>query len=235
MSHTVKSFDHDLAELDRQVVALGEATEKLVSNANVALEPRAGSGVADVAAQVAKLALIERTCRDFALVLIAKRQPVAVDLRRIVAALRICDDYRRIFELASGVTQRSSVAKSLAEAPESRSAYGRLAEMVVDQLHTVNAGYRDRDAAVCRAVWERDLLVDGAYRAVFRSAVQMTTLKPPMTLTAVDLLFCSKNLERICDHVAAIADMSVFAWTGTRLPAVYLRPELVEESVAGAA
>jgi phosphate transport system protein len=101
--------------------------------------------------------------------------------------------------------------------PSLKKAYGRLAQLALDQMRTLRAAERDGDEELCRSVWRRDRLVDSAYADAFREAVHMLSLTPQTSFLVVDVLFCAKNLERVSDHVRTIADMIHFAKSGQHL------------------
>jgi phosphate transport system protein len=235
MDHTVKAFDDEIAELEGRVAELGDATEKLATAANAPLTNGERADPETLKTEHMKICELERTCAEFALVLIARRQPVACDLRTIVAALRIADDYKRIADLAIAIARRAGVAKSLSDLPSLNKAYGDLQSLIAEQLKSVRIAQRDRDEALCRAVWEMDRVVDEAYGQTFAAAVHMLALTPQTMLAVVDVLFCAKNLERIADHIATIADMVFFAKTGHRISPPAQGPGSVHEVVASAA
>lgn len=216
MNHTVRAFDADLADLDRCIVELGDAAEALLSDAEATLLQ---GGAADAAVRFAteKTRALAESCADRAIALIVKRQPVANDLRRIVAALRIADDYERIADLSRAIVEHGRLGAALDEAPSLKKVSTRLAHLALDQMRTLRGAERDGDEELCRLVWRRDRMVDAAYADAFREAVHMLSLTPQMSFVVVDVLFCAKNLERISDHVRTIADMIHFARTGEHL------------------
>lgn len=215
-THTVRSYDEDLAELTRAIVEMGGMAERQVADAIRALAERdveLASRVIDTDAKVD--ALEERIDQDVVR-LLALRQPMAIDLRLIAMALKISNDLERMSDYAVSIAKRS---KRLAEHPELRPLQrlpvigrGCLA-MVKDVIDA----YVERDADKAVEVWNRDREIDELYTSLFRELITYMLEDPRTISTCIDLLFVAKNLERIADHATNIAEKIVYIIHGTQI------------------
>jgi len=104
--HIVASFDQELKEIGRKVVEMGGQAERLVADSVTSLIRRDSALAQKVVLLDATVDQVQREIEDRAILVIAKRQPVAIDLREIVAAIRIANDLERIGDLAKNVGKR---------------------------------------------------------------------------------------------------------------------------------
>ncbi|MBV8398322.1 MAG: phosphate signaling complex protein PhoU, partial [Acetobacteraceae bacterium] len=148
---------------------------------------------------------------------LALRQPVAGDLRQVVAALKITGDLERIGDYASNVAKRSIVLDQFVM-PYSLGGLGHMARMVQENLKlTIDAtGEQDSDKAT--EVWRSDQIVDDLYNAIFRELITYMMEDPRNITPCTHLLFIAKNLERIGDHATNVAETVFYAVTGETLP-----------------
>jgi phosphate transport system protein len=145
---------------------------------------------------------------------IARRQPMAVDLREIVSAMRIANDLERVGDLAKNVAKRV-VAIGEQRSPVTLAAgLESLSLRVADQLEAVLKAYRNRDATAALAVWEADDAIDALFTSLFRELLTYMMEDPRSIGYCTHLLFCAKNLERVGDHATNIAETAHFVITG---------------------
>src|ERR1700748_2909315 len=104
--HTIKAFDADLQDLVRVVVEMGGLAERQIVNSIEALDKRDLALPQRVISQDAKIAALQREIEEKAILTIARRQPMAVDLREVVGALRLCNDLERVGDLAKNIAKR---------------------------------------------------------------------------------------------------------------------------------
>ncbi|MFQ3596161.1 MAG: phosphate signaling complex protein PhoU [Sphingomonadaceae bacterium] len=214
--HTVKSFDEELDELRTLVSQMGGLAEAQIAAAIDALVRRDREAGLEVAANDAALDRMESEAEALAISIIARRSPMADDLRELVAALKISAIIERIGDYAKNIGKRaSSMALSapvqpVVIIPE----MGRLtASMVKDALDA----YVERDARLAIDVMMRDTSVDDFYNSLFRSLLTYMMENPHHITPSAHLLFIAKNLERIGDHATNIAEMVHFQVTGQHL------------------
>jgi phosphate transport system protein len=164
----------------------------------------------------AELDSLEDRIDDAAVRLIALRQPMAIDLREVIAALKISSDLERIGDYAANVAKRS-IALNQAPPVPSASAIPRLARLVQNILKDTLDAYGERDAERAIDVWHRDEEVDEMYTGLFRELLTYMMEDVRNITPCTHLLFIAKNIERMGDHATNIAEIIHFLVTGKRL------------------
>lgn len=149
---------------------------------------------------------LQREIEEKAVVTIARRQPMAIDLREIVGALRISNDLERIGDRAENIAKRALLLTDGLRINEVMPQLQHMAQLVVDQLDMVLRSYDERDVALALTVWNKDRDVDAVDNALFRELLTYMMENPRNITFCTHLLFCPKNLERIGDHATNIAE-----------------------------
>ncbi|WP_294540107.1 phosphate signaling complex protein PhoU [uncultured Rhodoblastus sp.] len=216
--HTVKSFDAELETLDRYIAEMGGIAEKMLADAMDALAGMNSELAQKVVAADPRLDGLQRTVEDFAVHTIAKRQPLAVDLREIIGAIRISADLERIGDLAKNIAKRTTKIAGESRIPRSVVGLKSMHDVAATQLNDVLDAFAQRDAERARAVWKRDAELDSLEDSVFRDLLTFMMEDPRNITFCTHLLFCSKNLERVGDHTTNIAETVVYIVTGESLP-----------------
>jgi phosphate transport system protein len=207
--HIVKSYDAEIERLSAEIAAMGElaiAQLEAAMNALVKRDSRAAQRVAD---NDDALDTRERDIGHGVLRLLALRQPIARDLREILAALRIASDIERIGDYAENVARRSITLNQSPPVPLA-SGLNTLAELAGDLVREVLRAYMARDALAARAAWERDAELDALYTSLFRELLTYMMEDPRSITACTHLLFIAKHLERIGDHATNIAEEAWF-------------------------
>jgi len=204
--HTTRVFDTDLVTLTRLVAQMGGLAQKQITDSIDALA-RYDVGLArQVIAADATVDDLQRQIEEKAVATIALRQPMAVDLRALVAMLRIANDLERIGDLAKNIGKR---VIALGGEPSQRQLIGGLrhmATLVISQLAAVLDSFVDRDPRKALRVWQGDKEVDALYVSLFRELLTYTMEDPGTISMCIHHLFCAKNIERIGDHATNIAE-----------------------------
>jgi phosphate transport system ATP-binding protein len=215
--HIVKAYDDELQALDRKIAEMGGLAEKMLADAADALSTLDAERARAVVALDPRLDALHRSVEDAAVLTIARRQPMAIDLREIVAAIRVAGDLERVGDLARNIARRS--LKIGGEQRVQRAVVGirAMAEFAGGQLKDVLDAYAQRDVENARAVWRRDQDLDALEDSVFRDLLTFMMEDPRNITFCTHLLFCSKNIERIGDHATNIAETVVFIATGENL------------------
>jgi phosphate transport system protein len=212
--HTVASFDSDLKVLDSMIGDMGDSARRALSDATRALISRDLVLAQHVIAADRAIDVLQHDIEERAVQTIARRQPMAVDLREIVSAMRIANDLERVGDLAKNVAKRV-VAIGDQRSPVTLAAgLESLSLRVGEQLGTVLNAYRNRDAAAAMAVWEADGAIDVLFTSLFRELLTYMMEDPRSIGYCTHLLFCAKNLERVGDHATNIAETAHFVITG---------------------
>jgi phosphate transport system protein len=211
--HFVKSYDQELTRLRNMMIEMGGIVENQMKLASDAILLRDAAAATRTVEEDPKVDALERDIEQFVIRLLALRQPMAVDLRHIVAALKITGDLERIGDYAANVAKRSIVLAQFS-LPYSLSGLAHMAQLVQEQLKLIidALGASDPDKAV--EVWRSDLVVDDIYNALFRELITYMMEDPRNITPCTHLLFIAKNLERIGDHATNIAETIYYAVKG---------------------
>ena len=215
--HTAKAFDVDLQELARKVTEMGGLAEKEVGDAVDALAKRDTVLAQRVMAVDITTDQLQREIEEKAILTIARRQPMAVDLRDIVAALRLANDLERIGDLAKNTGKRVLALTGEFHPQKLVRGVEHMSGMVLHQLKEVLDAYATRDAARALEVWHRDGEIDVLYTSLFRELLTYMMEDPRNISLCTHLLFCAKNIERIGDHATNIAETLHYLVTGQAL------------------
>ena len=215
--HTAKAFDADLQELARKVAEMGGLAEKEIADAVDALVKRDGGLAQRVIAADLVTDSLQRDIEEKAILTIARRQPMAVDLREIVAAMRVSSDLERVGDLAKNIAKR--VVALNGDFPPQKLIRGveHFADLVLTQLKLVLDSYAQRDTTKALAVWRGDDKVDAMYTSLFRELLTYMMEDPRNITFCTHLLFCAKNIERMGDHATNIAETVCYMVEGRPL------------------
>lgn len=204
--HTTKVFDTDLIKLTQKVAEMGGFAEKQVIDAMEALARQDIVLAHKVVAADPIIDDFQRQIEEKTIETIALRQPMAVDLRSLVAMLRIANDLERIGDLAKNIGKR---AIAMGDERAQRSLARGLRHMTtlaVAQLSAVLDSFVDRSPLKALKVWQSDKEIDALYVSLFRELLTYTMEDPGSISMCIHLLFCAKNIERIGDHATNIAE-----------------------------
>ncbi|HWM45464.1 MAG TPA: phosphate signaling complex protein PhoU [Xanthobacteraceae bacterium] len=215
--HTAKAFDVDLQDIARLVSEMGGLTEKQIGDAVDALskqdEPLARR-VIEIDAQVDHL---QREVEEKAVLTIARRQPMAVDLREVVGALRIANDLERIGDLAKNIAKRVPAIDRDIQLQKVMRGVEHMADLVLTQVKDVLDSYARRDLDKAMAVWRGDEEIDAVNNSLFRELLTYMMEDPRNITLCIHLLFCAKNIERMGDHATNIAETVYYMVEGHAL------------------
>ena len=221
MQHHIPSrpMSDELDQLTAEVARMGGLAEAQVSRRRrIRFAPSTMSALARAtAARDETLDTLDMEIERAAIRLIALRQPMAVDLRRTVSAMKISSNLERIGDLAKNIAKRSLIlADNDPAGPVTRS-IERMGKLVAGRLKEVLDAYTARELDRAIAVWSTDDEVDEHYDSLFRELLTYM-MGDPRTITAgAHLLFVAKNLERIGDHATNIAEIIHYETTGDDL------------------
>jgi len=230
VDHTVKAYDRELDTLERRIAEMGGIAEKMVIDAMDALANADTTLAHQVVATDPRLDALQRV-EDMTVMTIARRQPVAVDLRELIGAIRIAGDLERVGDLAKNIAKRTVKLGAEARVPRAIIGLKHMNEVANELLKDVLDAYAQRDAERAREVWERDIDLDALEDSVFRDLLTHMMEDPRNISFCAHLLFCSKNIERIGDHATNIAETVVYLVTGQPMPTE--RPHKRQESEIG--
>ncbi len=204
--HTAKAFDTDLQDLSRMVAEMGGLAEKQVADAVDALAKRDTTLAQRVTQADVNIDNLQREIEEMAVLTIARRQPMAVDLREVVGALRLANDLERIGDLAKNIAKRVIALNGEFPPPKLIRGVEHMTDLVLEQLKSVLDAYARRDLTAALAVWRGDEEVDAVCTSVFRELLTYMMEDPRNITFCIHLLFCAKNIERMGDHATNIAE-----------------------------
>jgi phosphate transport system protein len=204
--HTATAFDTDLQDIARMVAEMGGLAEKQIADSMDALARRDTALAQRITQADGTIDALQRDIEEKAILTIARRQPLAIDLREIVGALRLANDLERIGDLAKNIGKRVIALTDEFPPPKLIRGVQHMADLVLGQLKTVLDAYAQRDVAKAMAVWRGDEEIDAMTTSVFRELLTYMMEDPRNITFCIHLLFCAKNIERMGDHATNIAE-----------------------------
>ena len=216
--HTVKAYDRELDTIERLIAEMGGIAEKMVVDAVDALASADTVLAHQIVSTDARLDAMQREVEDLAVMTIARRQPVSIDLRELIGAIRVAGDLERVGDLAKNIAKRTIKIGAQSRVPRAMVGLKHMNEVATELMKDVLDAYAQRDAERAREVWERDIDLDALEDSVFRDLLTHMMEDPRNISFCAHLLFCSKNIERIGDHATNIAETVVYLVTGRPMP-----------------
>ena len=230
--HIAKAFDTDLEELNRMVAEMGGLAEKEIAEAVEALTRRDAELAVKIIATDAQVDALQREIEERAILTIARRQPMAVDLREVVSALRVANEIERIGDLAKNIAKRVLDLKGDFPSPKLIRGVEHMGALVLTQLKSVLDSYAARDVPAALEVWARDEEIDAMCVSLFRELLTYMMEDPRNISFCIHLLFSAKNIERMGDHATNIAETVHYMIKGQPIAAE--RPKADTTSLAAA-
>jgi phosphate transport system protein len=212
--HTAKAFDVDLHELGRKVAEMGGLAEKEIVDAVDAITRQDVDLASAVVVRDAQIDTMQREIEEKATLTIARRQPMAVDLREIVAALRVSNDLERIGDLAKNIGKRVIALEGDVWQPQVMRGLERMGNLALAQLKLVLDAYAARDLAAALSVWKGDEEIDAMCTSLFRELLTYMMEDPRNITFCIHVMFCAKNIERMGDHATNIAETVYYVIEG---------------------
>ena len=216
-THTMKAFDADLEELSRMVAEMGGLAEKEIADSIMALARRDLELAQRVIALDPSVDALQRAIEEKAILTIARRQPMAVDLRDIVGSLRVSNDLERIGDHAKNIAKRVLALDADIAFSQVIRGVEEMTKLVLAQVKQVLDAYASRDVAKALEVWRRDEEVDAVNNSLFRELLTYMMEDPRNITSCTHLLFCTQNIERMGDHATNIAETVYYMVEGRAL------------------
>ena len=214
--HTLTRIDTDLGGLAQAVTAMGDLAVTQVRAAVDVFQRHDLQAAAKVVRADDALDLQDAEIEKSAVRFIALRQPVADDLRRPIAAMKIAMQLERCGDLAKNIGKRVG-RMDTAGGQAQVDAIVELGQLVGDRLAAVINAYRHGDAQGAYTVWLKDTEIDERHDSVLQGIVSGMINEPGTVGDGTHLLFIAKNLERIGDHATNIAELVHYQITGQDL------------------
>lgn len=215
--HTVKSYEDELTLLDRKIAELGGLAEHNLGQAFQALERRDPRLAEAVVSSDRTIDNLQQEIEGYVISMIARRQPMANDLRHIIGALRITAELERIGDLAKNIAKRALAIATESHPKPLMTGLRHMAELALAQLKAVLDAYAERDAERALVIWGADEQIDAMYNSIFRELLTYMMEDPRNIGLSTHLLFGAKNIERVGDHTTNIAETVHYLVTGTNI------------------
>lgn len=217
--HTVRAYEEELRLLDSKIAQMGGLAEHLLANAIEALDKRDPVLAEAIIHEDQALDKLEREIEELGVTMIARRQPMAVDLRQIVTAIRVAGDLERVGDLGKNIAKRALAVADQQQPKRLMLGFRHMGTLALEQLKDVLDAYAERDTDKAVKVWYRDEEVDAMYNSLFRELLTYMMEDPRNITLCTHLLFGAKNIERIGDHTTNIAEMIHFLVHGAPIAA----------------
>lgn len=215
--HTVKAFGEELDALSALLSRMGGVSETMVADAVGAVVRRDTALAQDVMGRDVRVDEMERDVEKQIVRILALRQPMARDLREVLAAYRLSLEIERIGDLAKNISKRALILNESEPVNLTRSVE-RMGRLVGGRLKEVLDAYGNRDTQRAMMVWSSDDDVDEYYNSLFRELLTYMMGDARMINSCAHLLFIAKNMERIGDHCTNMAEIVHFLVTGEDMP-----------------
>jgi len=214
--HIMTAFDAELQTISARLSEMGGVAEEQLALALDAVRVRDSALAEEVILADRRLDLMEMKLEELAIQTLALRQPVASDLREVVASLKISSTLERIGDLAKNIARRGKYLNQNQPLRISSSIVrmGRQSQILLTE---VLDAYTARDTDLAVSVWNRDVEIDEMHNSIFRELITYMMEDPQLIGLCSQLLFIAKNLERIGDHTTFIAEMTYFVVEGRPL------------------
>ena len=228
--HTVKSYEEELKNLNANIIKMGSACEDSLGKAIQAITTRDNNIAEAVIQEDEKIDKYETLIEQQVVNLIALRQPMAIDLRETVTALKISSDLERIGDLAKNISKRTlllneNLPKNLVDA------IIRVSSDAQKQLKSILDAYLERSSSMAINVWESDEQIDDLTNFCMQEVIKYLKENEKNLSDGTHLLFVTKNIERIGDHTTNIAEQVYYLVKGEYLEGD--RPKGTEPIVTG--
>ena len=214
MTHPLRRlFDRELSQITDNLLRLGSLVDIAIDRSIAALKNRDVTLARQIVADDAVINDLRFTIEEECLTVIATQQPMAGDLRIIVAAMNIVNDMERMGDHATGIAKTvirmgdQPLLKPLVDLP-------RMANHARDMLKRSLDAFIARDAEAASAIAAQDDEIDRLYKAIFDELLAVMARDPDTIPRGTYLLWCAHNLERIGDRATNIAERVVFMTTG---------------------
>jgi len=216
MPHIVASFDEDLVQVQARISEMGGICEEMLSRALESVQTRDAALAGEVIDRDEALDALESALEEQVITAIALRQPVASDLRILIAALKMASTLERIGDLAKNIAKRA-IPLSSARQIKLTTSIVRMGRATLTQLSDVLNAHAARDVDLAVQIWNQDYEIDEMYNAIFREVVTYMVEDSRLIGVGAHLLFLAKNLERIGDHTTHVSEMIYYIVKGERL------------------
>lgn len=214
--HTVKSYDKDLLYLDQLIEKAGKLVAQMFTLHAASLEKKDKKLADEIHAIDQGVNDMDRSVEDQAIVMLATRQPLAIDLRHILSAIRIAGILERMGDLSKHIVDRSTKVNNFRDSSVFVDVQ-RMNDMVRSMLQRVMQAYKSLDVEEALSVIEEDLKIDALYSQVMDKLSNFDDIKKSSIESLMQLTICVKNIERLGDYVTKLAKLIFYIARGEKI------------------
>ena len=212
--HIVKDFNEELSQLDNLLAEMGGLCEAQLSKAMEAMVKRDVDLASAVIEGDRRIDDLEKLVDSLAINLIALRQPMAADLRMIIASLKVANNLERVGDYAKNIGKRTIALSKSPVISNTANSIQRMSTMVEGMIKNALDALINRDSQRAKDVRISDQEVDQMHSSLFKELLTFMAEDPESISTCTHLLFVAKNLERVGDHMTSVAEQIVFIVEG---------------------
>jgi phosphate transport system protein len=212
-AHTVKSFDLELQRLERTLGSMGKLVAVQLDEALKAITSGHHKHDQDIDAHDARIDHLAREVDGLTLEMLALRQPLALDLRAIIASLRISIDLERIGDYAANLAKRSRDLRQI-HLEKPIQAIVKMGNMALKMLQDSLDAYHEQNSEIAVDIWHRDHFIDHEYTSLLHEMHDAMLAEPDSIAACTHLLFAARGIERVGDHITNIAEHIYFLVEG---------------------
>ena len=212
--HIVKDFNEELSQLDNLLAEMGGLCEAQLSRAMEAMVKRDVDLASAVIEGDRRIDDLEKQVDSLAINLIALRQPMAADLRMIIASLKVANNLERVGDYAKNIGKRTIALSKSPVISNTANSIQRMSTMVEGMIKNALDALINRDSQRAKDVRISDQEVDQMHSSLFNELLTFMAEDPESISTCTHLLFIAKNLERVGDHMTSVAEQIVFIVEG---------------------
>lgn len=215
--HIVTSYEDELTALAASISEMGGQVEAAVADATRALLKLDHAAAKEIIAHDKQIDQMHRAIDDMAVSMIARRQPMARDLRAIITSIHVASDLERVGDMAKTISRRTLQIEGLSLTPKFYNGVKHMSDLILRQLKAALDSYATRDGVAAVEVCNADDEIDALYTSLFRELLTYMMEDPRNITQCTHLLFCSKSLERVGDHATNIAEAAFYLDTGRQM------------------
>jgi len=211
VDHLVKSYDEELRSLKGLAVSMGELTNGQLEAVVSAVQQTDALAAQRVIEREPEADRLEHRIDNAVIQVLARRQPVAIDLRHVLSALRIANELERICDHAEDIARRLMAMRDGTAPPHSLI---ELARFAIDMVKDSMRAFVEKDAELAQAVWNRGRELDEMYNGLFRELLTYMMEDPRRISATTQALFIARDIERIGDRATNIAEIVRYLVSG---------------------
>lgn len=212
--HTDRDYEQELETLRERILFMGAQVERLVDLAFTALQRRDSSSAAEAIVLDEEIDHLEVEIDELSLRVLARRQPVASDLRFITTTLKLVTDLERAADLGVNVAERVVELAAHPQQIDVATTLEKMADITLGMLRNALDAFVTADALKAEQVMDRDEAVDALYCELFPVLIAQMVADIQSVEQATRIQSVGKYIERIADHATNIAEMVIFMVRG---------------------